>query len=393
MNVTKTVKIPPSNTKILNFNVPKLKEGIYTLETEGINGLIFKNSSSLNFSPKNPKIHIQTDKAVYKPGDLIQYRIIVLDENTKPAKLDKSLRLEFKDAAGNFVKQINDIQLNKGVYMGELQLSEEPVLGVWSMKAILGSNEDNTKRENKFEVDKYVLPKFSVDIETTKNVYYKDPVKITVSSKYTYGKPVKGQALIKVASKYGQLKLEKTIDVEGNGYAEFELDKVFELADPIVIYDELYYMQPVAIFVEMSEEYTGNKYNKTITIHLHRSRYNIIKPWNVNEFVVNQTFQIKVYVKNLDGSPVQNGKHLAKLTINKNDKTTTNEGNIEFLSPLDKNGMALFNVTLNDTGHYYQVNVTYAKRVEFLGGLLGKKLEDQPEEYVKSLQLIRLTQE
>lgn len=196
-----------------------------------------------------------------------------------------------------------------------------------------------------------------------------------------------------MASKYGHLKLEKTIEVEGKGYAEFELDKVFELADPIVIYDELYYMQPVAIFVEMSEEYTGNKYNKTITIHLHRSRYNIIKPWNVNEFVVNQTFQIKVYVKNLDGSPVQNGKHLAKLTINKNDKTTTNEGDIEFLSPLDKNGMALFNVTLNDTGHYYQVNVTYANRVEFLGGLLGKKLEDQPEEYVKSLQLIRLTQE
>lgn len=172
MNVTKTVKVPPSNTKILNFNVPKLKEGVYTLETEGINGLIFKNSSSLNFSPKNPKIHIQTDKAVYKPGDLIQYRIIVLDENTKPAKLDKSLRLEFKDAAGNFIKQINDIQLNKGVYMGVLQLSEEPVLGVWSVKAILGSNEDNIKRENKFEVDKYVLPKFSVDIETTKNVYY-----------------------------------------------------------------------------------------------------------------------------------------------------------------------------------------------------------------------------
>lgn len=355
------------------------------------------------FKDKEPKIYIQTDKAIYKPGDLVQFRIVVLDENTRPVKLRKPMRLGFKDAAGNFIKQINDIKLIKGVYTGKFQLSEEPVLGVWSMEAFLGPNDDDTREEKKFEVDKYVLPKFSVDIETAKDIYYKDPVKVMVRSKYTYGKPVKGQATITVTSQFGQVKAEKTIDVDGKGYAEFQLEDDIELPVPVLerrfIYNPRMYRPSVTIFVDMTEEYTGNKQNKTTTVNLHHSRYNIKVPEHVYEFVVNKTFQIKAFVKNIDGSPVQNGKQIAKLLISKNynsEVRPVTRKESEFTSALDKNGMAVFEITLGETGYYSQVRVTYDDQTIYLPSMLGKELQTKEdkskEEDVGPLKLVMLTE-
>ncbi|KAI8125149.1 CD109 antigen [Lucilia cuprina] len=75
-NEEKTVEISPSHTEVVNFEIPNLKSGKYQLESEGIKGLIFKNSTELNFKNKEPKTYIQTDKAVYKPGDIVKYRIV-----------------------------------------------------------------------------------------------------------------------------------------------------------------------------------------------------------------------------------------------------------------------------------------------------------------------------
>ncbi|KAM7352888.1 thioester-containing protein 2 isoform 4-T4 [Cochliomyia hominivorax] len=413
LSKSKTVDVAPSHTEIVKFKIPKLKEGTYKLETEGIKGLIFKNSTDLNFKNKEPKIYIQTDKAVYKPNDLVQYRIVVLDENTRAAKLKQPMRLSFKDAAGNFVKQINDIQLNKGVYTGDFQLTEEPVLGEWFMEASLGTNDDDTKIEKKFEVAKYVLPKFSVDIETAKDISYQDPLKITVRSKYTYGKPVKGQAVVSVKGQYDKSKSEKTIEVDGKSHVEFDLVKDLDLSLPgsneRYGYYSYGYTPPLTIFVEMTEEYTGNKQNKTTTVNLHRSRYNIDVPENVYQFVANKPFEIKAFIKNLDGSPVQDAKQEAKLVINKNYNHYYNDrmenpkdGDIVFSSKVDNNGMAVFKVTLPNTGYYPQVKVIYADQTRHLPSLTGKEEEekkdekkadeDKTEEDVGPLKLVKKTE-
>ncbi|XP_037812875.1 CD109 antigen-like isoform X1 [Lucilia sericata] len=389
-NEEKTIDISPSQTEIVNFEIPKLQSGTYQLESEGIKGLIFKNSTELNFKNKEPKVYIQTDKAVYKPGDLVQYRIIVLDENTRPAKLEQPLTLGFKDGGGNFVKQIKDIKLNKGVYTGNFQLSEQPVLGNWLIAVSLGPNEDDTKTEKKFEVAKYVLPKFSVDIETVKDIAYGDPLKITLRSKYTYGKPVKGKAIITVDAGYGQAKAEKIIDVDGKGYAEFDLKKDLnlELSNPNNRFGYYLYVPPINILAVMTEEYTGNKQNKTTSVNLHRSRYIIEVPQNAYEYVINKPFEVKAFVKNLDGTPVQNGKHVAKLSIGRNRQyygfsPLPIEAELEFTSELDKNGMALFKLTIPSVGYYHDVKVTYADQTKYLGPLTGKEASQTKDNEIK----------
>ncbi|XP_046801006.1 CD109 antigen-like isoform X2 [Lucilia cuprina] len=400
-NEEKTVEISPSHTEVVNFEIPNLKSGKYQLESEGIKGLIFKNSTELNFKNKKPKTYIQTDKAVYKPGDLIQYRIVVLDENTRPAKLEQPLTLGFKDGAGNFVKQIKDIQLTKGVYTGEFQLSDQPVLGEWIMEVNLSPNEDDTKTEKKFHVDKYVLPKFSVDIETAKDIAYDIPLKITIRSKYTYGQPVKGQATIAIDAQYGKLKTQKTIKVDGKGHVEFDLRKDLGLEKPNFNsgYGNYSTTPPINIFATMTEEYTGNKQNKTASVNLHRSRYVIEVPEKVYDYVVNKTFELKAFVKNLDGSPVQDGKHMAKLSIGKDSMFyNEKEDSVEcvYTSELDKNGMVLFKVTLPKVDYYYNVRLIYADRTKYLSGLMGRITDNieikYGEEDVGPLKLVKKTE-
>lgn len=74
---------------VLHFNDFKVNDN-YKLEIEGVDGIIFKNESWLNVESKNVSIFIQTDKGIYKPGENIKFRILVLDFELKPVLLRKS---------------------------------------------------------------------------------------------------------------------------------------------------------------------------------------------------------------------------------------------------------------------------------------------------------------
>lgn len=63
--------------------------GNYKLIAEGVSGLIFKNESSLLVEKKSVSLFIQTDKAIYKPGETIRFRVIVLDYLLRPAQVDR----------------------------------------------------------------------------------------------------------------------------------------------------------------------------------------------------------------------------------------------------------------------------------------------------------------
>ncbi len=74
---------------------------------------------------------IQTDKAIYKPGDKIQYRILALDENTKPYA-PKKITLSIVNSK---TRTVHDAKLdfNKGIYSGTYKLPKEACLGLWNV--------------------------------------------------------------------------------------------------------------------------------------------------------------------------------------------------------------------------------------------------------------------
>ncbi|TMW41110.1 hypothetical protein DOY81_013810, partial [Sarcophaga bullata] len=203
--------------------------------------------------------------------------------------------------------------------------------------------------EKSFQVDKYVLPKFSVEIDTEKDIALDDgKLTVTVRSKYTYNKPVKGKATIAVYKYRGGDQTEKVIDILGKGQVEFDIVKDLNISvtrrDSHSNYFSHVYVPPVTILATVTEEQTGNSRNATSQVNVHVSRYNIVVENNVYDYVVNKPFTIRAYVKKLDGSPVQNSKHMAELFLAKDYES--NE--YKFTSELDKNGMAEFKVIIPD---------------------------------------------
>lgn len=68
--------------------IGNLDQGNYKLIAEGQGGLTFTNEISINLPTKNQSVFIQTDKAMYKPGDKVKFRVLVLDSDTKPATVN-----------------------------------------------------------------------------------------------------------------------------------------------------------------------------------------------------------------------------------------------------------------------------------------------------------------
>lgn len=81
---------------MIDFDLPTLDDDIeYELIAEGIEGLKFKKSTKLLvYCADALNVFIQTSKGLYKPGDLIQFRVIILNEHLKPIKLNEPVKVE-----------------------------------------------------------------------------------------------------------------------------------------------------------------------------------------------------------------------------------------------------------------------------------------------------------
>lgn len=112
----------------------------YKFVAEGVKGLIFKNETGLRIESKNVSLFIQTDKAIYKPAETIKFRVLVLDSLLRPITLKKDSLLDvfITDSENNRIKQWKGVNTFKGVFTGELQLSDLPVLGDWKIEAKVG---------------------------------------------------------------------------------------------------------------------------------------------------------------------------------------------------------------------------------------------------------------
>ncbi|XP_037884019.1 CD109 antigen-like [Glossina fuscipes] len=358
-NHSEVVTLSAMETTQIDFVLPKLDAGPYRLISKGIEGLDFENATELHVAQSTTNVYIQTDKAMYKPGDIVQYRILILDENLRPTKLkEPSLKVTIKDPENNLVRDTKNVKLIKGVFSDKLQLTEQPVLGLWNIEVSL---KDHVKMTKEFEIAKYVLPKFSVDIDTvTDLVITENFLKATVRAKYTYGKPVKGKATVRVSP----VNLEKTIDVNGKGHVEFDLQKELKSALKGGF---------VEIFAVVQEELTDNRQNNTIIVNLHSSQYTIKVPNAVREFEPNKPFEVKAVIKYINGKPVQDAKNPALLQCSQGW-----EENIKseiFKAKLDDHGEATFQVNLPEPS-VYRCEIEFADKTVQLPPIYRKIDED-----------------
>ncbi|XP_039360054.1 alpha-2-macroglobulin-like protein 1 isoform X1 [Mauremys reevesii] len=132
-----------------------------------------------------PGTFVQTDKAVYKPGQTVKFRIVSLDKDFVPSTRKLPL-VTVQDPNGNHIAQWRDVTPQQGIVDLSLPLSAEPALGTYAIKA--------PGTRHSFSVEEYVLPKFEVTLELPPVVTVLDEtLLLRVCGRYTYGKRILGR--------------------------------------------------------------------------------------------------------------------------------------------------------------------------------------------------------
>ncbi|XP_073826203.1 thioester-containing protein 1 allele R1-like [Musca autumnalis] len=224
LHLSQDITVGPNESKLVHFDIPQLfKKFKYRLKAEGIKGMIFSQTKALLVKDSGgPRIYFESDKGTYKPEDVVQFRVIILNEHMKIMKFVEPIRVQILDPLGNRVKQYKDIQLDRGIFAGKFQLSQQPISGKWTISVHI-SGKYNKDKEYPFQVERYVLPKFSVHLETPIDFVEAERfLPITVYGKYTYGRYVRGT--VRIVGTTRSITIAEGIVIDENSKVDVKID-------------------------------------------------------------------------------------------------------------------------------------------------------------------------
>ncbi|XP_037699981.1 CD109 antigen [Choloepus didactylus] len=249
---------------------------IYELRVTGRaqDEILFSNSTRLSFETKRLSVFIQTDKPLYKPKQDVKFRVVTLFSDFKPYKT--SLSILIKDPKSNLIQQWLSEQNDLGVVSKTFQLSSHPILGDWSIQVqVTGQTYYQS-----FEVSEYVLPKFEVVLQTPLYCSLNSrSLNGTVTAKYTYGKPVKGDVtlIFLPLSFWGVEKnITKTFKINGSAHFSFndeEMKKVMDFSADLSEHMEASSLGPVEILAIVTESLTGISRNASSNVFFKQHDY------------------------------------------------------------------------------------------------------------------------
>ncbi|KMQ97464.1 cd109 antigen [Lasius niger] len=331
-NISRTVVVEPYSTKILRLDIGETTPGRYKLTARGLSGIDFYKSTDIEYVHKSYSVFIQTDRAIYKPGHKVMFRCIILDSRLRPSIVGPT-DVYIIDGDGNRIKQWTRPSVAHGIFSSELELSHSPVLGNWKIIANVG---DQTF-EKEFEVAEYVLPNFEVTIDSPKHVQFKESkVMATVNARYTYGKPVKGEATITaypdifsgVIQPIFQQPVRKVVPIDGKVTVDFDILSELRLTDE--------YERPIMIDVVVEEALTTRRQNASIQVTLHKHKYTMELIKTSEYFKPGLKYTAFLKLTNHDGSPVQDTKNDVLIAYG---YTYDRSAYLNVTRMLDQNGM------------------------------------------------------
>ncbi len=141
------------------------------------------------------KVHFQTDRPVYRPGQTVHVKLIFrrFDDKRNPLifKKNEERTVTLEDPKGNDVMK-KDVNVNKyGTASFSYELADEPRLGDYHIK--LGENTLWGDHNYSFSVKEYKKPHFEVSVKPRKpNGIIGEQTEFEISAEYHFGEPVAG---------------------------------------------------------------------------------------------------------------------------------------------------------------------------------------------------------
>lgn len=263
IELQKAKSIQKSTTRLLELETKSLENKSYQryqLTASGPEGENHKIKVSVSKRPV--MILIQTDKPVYKPGDTIKFRVLVLDHETRPLKNLKSVKVQLKDNSGILIKEWPFASLENGVFQSQIDLANFIPLGEWTLNVLALHSE---KVQKSITIAEYVLPMHEIRIKQTKRYTFKDStVELLIEANYKFGKPIKGILFVKL----GEMDYPFKPETNGRSVISFALEDVVNLD-----YEEDIYW--LAVSVKIEESGSGHIYEASDTIPIYKQSHKI----------------------------------------------------------------------------------------------------------------------
>jgi 5-hydroxyisourate hydrolase-like protein (transthyretin family) len=171
------------------------------------------------------RILLTTDKPLYQPGQEIHVRGLALGTFDRVPAMGEALEVIIADGKGNKVFRETVTTSEFGVASVDFQLASEVNTGPYKITAQLG----NTFSEKTVTVERYLLPKFEVNLDTTQSYYLPgETVEGSLNATYFFGKPVANAAILVEGftfdvERQDVLISDGTTDGEGNFDFDFQL--------------------------------------------------------------------------------------------------------------------------------------------------------------------------
>jgi len=269
-------------------------------------------------------VFIQTDKPIYKPSDVVRYRVLVLDRNFRPFSVQQSVIIIIRDPVGNIIHSVFDAKIppKRGMLSSKLSLSPEPQLGDWTIKVYVFEKPQisstpsqyyetqNTKTSDAtftetqvFTVREYVLPKFKLNLQISPSFVTVESPKFiaSVEPMYTFGKPVYGKCSftherIDIGKKNSSVVVRAlNVTAESPSSSSLQFDSESDLGiDLSQVTSER--SPQLRITAQCEDSLSGKSYDETIDFKMYRNKYTIDLV-HEREYVkrgVNHTLKLRV---------------------------------------------------------------------------------------------------
>ncbi|XP_027197274.2 thioester-containing protein 2 isoform X1 [Dermatophagoides pteronyssinus] len=382
--IDSTVTVRPYESRIINLEIGEWAKGNYKLivkgRTDGEPRYEFANETDLEFDSKSYSIFVQTDKAVYKPGQIVRFRTIIVNPSLIP-NLAGSLDIFIKDPKDNLIKQWKRIFTHRGVVSEQFALSDQPPLGDWTISVEVAGGQ---KLEKHFSVAEYVLPTFSVDVLLPPYATYnRSDVVATVKATYTYGKPVRGDVTLTVQPllRHSSItfrpleQFQTKIRLGADGKVDIPINIVRDMNLRTDFFD-----REIEFFALVEETLTGRKYNKSSVLKIYHKEVKVEMIKTAKTFKPGLKYTAFIKVAYQDDTPVDNDGPPVILSYgyshhedewNNTIKKVPHNGiiQIDFYPPKEKGKIGVIGLSAEYRGQTYfleSINVAQSPSMNFI---------------------------
>jgi len=247
---------------------------------------------------------IQTDKPIYKPGDSVRFRVVVVDRDLRPYHMN-NININVTDSLNRPIKQFDDLDENyMGVFTGNFDLSVHTPLGIWKIRVVIDKI-DQWETFKEIAVSKYNLRPFTANLLIkNEHLLLNSILQISFFGENLFHEFVSGHALLTImCTTTNKMVYDRTFnDVSSTKQVKLRVYEDLK-ANPKTNLDYEYEVK--LGFTEANSNITINKTSK-FYVHVNQN-YKIVAK-HPSTFYPGHSFSIKIYIYNWKQMPIESSE-------------------------------------------------------------------------------------